>query len=310
MCALERLRTRVLIHHAREVGQPNERVRKGAITQKSALVIAFLVVALGSSGVLGTRAARASDSFSVVDTLGAATTTTRFSVFGSGGHSISGSQFVGPAFTLTQRTVLTEIGGFVNGQLGVPQSAPFAVQIRPSTNGAPDPSTVLATFVLSNDNDPLVTSYESATPNFTLAAGNYFALFAPQNGDSGVLLCCAQDPFSYRAGLTPTGFLLSGTPSASPGEFIAVRILGRLLTAAELLANLEKTVIGVGPGTSLADKVTRAQTDLTNNDLPDTCSTLAAFVNELNAQSGKTIPSEQATALVASAQQIEKTLGC
>jgi hypothetical protein len=52
------------------------------------------------------------------------------------------------------------------------------------------------------------------------------------------------------------------------------------------------------------------QSDLPANDLADACSTLTAFINEVSAQSGKTIPSSQAAALIASAQQIRALLGC
>src|SRR5439155_17738899 len=100
---------------------------------------------------------------SILDALGAATPTTQFSVSGSGGISVLSSQFVGPAFILTQPTTITEIGGFLNNS----GTLPFIVQVRPSTNGVPDASTVLASFTLSNDNDPLVVSYESVAINLT-----------------------------------------------------------------------------------------------------------------------------------------------
>src|SRR6185295_10694906 len=85
---------------------------------------------------------------SIVDSLGTATPATQFSVVGTGGLSILDFQFVGPKFTLTQPTTLTEIGGFVNCDIPECSTLPFTVQIRPSTNGVPDASTVLASFVL------------------------------------------------------------------------------------------------------------------------------------------------------------------
>jgi hypothetical protein len=81
-------------------------------------------------------------------------------------------------------------------------------------------------------------------------------------------------------------------------------------TPAELLAALRIAVIGVGPGTSLADKVTQALAYLNSGDVSDTCSTLTAFINELRAQSGKAIPRARAATLTASAQQIKTLLGC
>jgi hypothetical protein len=168
----------------------------------------------------------------VVDTLGAATPATRFSSFGSGGTTISSFQLPGPAFTLTQPAVINQIGGFVDNCKQIinfvplcPQTSPLTVQIRPSNNGVPDLSTVLATFVLSHDNDPLNISFESVDVNLLLPAGNYFALFAPQGQDVGFVLGSASNPFLYTAGLTLTGYT-QGDNSAFAGPlFEAVRIL-------------------------------------------------------------------------------------
>jgi hypothetical protein len=70
----------------------------------------------------------------------------------------------------------------------------------------------------------------------------------------------------------------------------------------------------VGPGTSLGDKVTLAQTYNTANDITDACATLNAFVQEVRAQTGKSIPAgdgaSQSGGLLTGAQQIEAMLGC
>ena len=81
-------------------------------------------------------------------------------------------------------------------------------------------------------------------------------------------------------------------------------------TIAGQLADLLVAVGGVGPGRSLADKVLEAQEYFANSDLPDTCSTLAAFVNEVKAQSGNTIPIATASKLIATDNQIRALLGC
>jgi hypothetical protein len=81
-------------------------------------------------------------------------------------------------------------------------------------------------------------------------------------------------------------------------------------TPAGLLAELAKLVKGVGPGRSLADKVASAQTYLSSNDVPDTCSTLSAFINEVKAQKGRTINPALADDFVARGQRISALLGC
>jgi hypothetical protein len=83
-----------------------------------------------------------------------------------------------------------------------------------------------------------------------------------------------------------------------------------VLGAADQLANLKLSVSGVGPGTSLADKVTRAQAYLAANDTADACAVLDAFNSEVNAQTGKSIPNAVANSLIDSSNRIRAVLGC
>jgi hypothetical protein len=76
-----------------------------------------------------------------------------------------------------------------------------------------------------------------------------------------------------------------------------------------MLAELADAAV-LGPGTSLADKVGLMQSYLTSGDVTDTCTTLAAFVREVTAQSGKKIPADHAAELTALAQQIRVVLAC
>ena len=169
----------------------------------------------------------ASGTISILDTLGVATPDTQFGSGGAG--AIISNRFVrvGPKFTLTQPTTLTEIGAFLNCEPPLCLTPPFTVEIRPSINGLPDPSTVLATFDLSDDNNPLVFSYESVAIDLLLQPGTYFAIFASQGIDEVILLRTAIDPFNYEAGFIDVGVvdLLSGVSFVFQ-ERGAVRILG------------------------------------------------------------------------------------
>jgi hypothetical protein len=80
--------------------------------------------------------------------------------------------------------------------------------------------------------------------------------------------------------------------------------------AAEQLSDLANAVTGVGPGTSLADKVASVQSDLAANDTGDACGTLNAFINEVNAQTGKHIKADMAASLIDAAQRIEAVIPC
>ena len=188
------------------------------------LLGAVLFLSLGLSGVQAGPASAGHRTVSVVDALGAASPTTTFSTFGAGGLSLLDNQQLGPRFTLAHRTVITEIGAFIN----VYGSGPARVEIRRAVNGVPDVRKVLARYVLSDDGTPLDVSFESAAVHLKLGAGTYFALFSAPTGSNGYVMCCASSPFDYRADSVPTGYYnpLDGTSSADPAEYLATRILG------------------------------------------------------------------------------------
>lgn len=81
-------------------------------------------------------------------------------------------------------------------------------------------------------------------------------------------------------------------------------------SAAALLSDLYDAVHGIGPGSSLADKVAAIQSSVATADTADACDGLRAFVSEVRAQAGKNVPSATAFSLIADAQQIQTTLGC
>ena len=254
--------------------------------------------------------ARADSTITILDSLNGVPTTTVFSAVS--GLAILPFQFSGPEFTLTQTTTITEVGGFMT----ILTSQPLPVEILPAANGVPDPSHVLGTFTLTpSPRLPFPeATYQSVAPNLTLPPGTYFALFGAQDiggatwwgeSDTGLL------PQLITAGSwDPT----TGATSVVAPEFLGARVLGVVSDTSDLLAELLANVTGVGPGTSLADKVKQAQAYLAANDLTDTCSTLAAFINEVKAQSkaqsGKKIPPNQASTLIASAEQTRTQLGC
>jgi hypothetical protein len=202
------------------------------------LTLAFLLLLLG----LATPVA-ATDSSSIqklrvsplVDSLAGVGTDTSFSVFGSAGPSLSSNQLLGPRVVLSRRTLITEIGGylnncldFVDGVANCPDLQPFTVQIRPATAaGLPDPNIVLATYRLTDDGDPLRVSFESASMHLSLRAGTYFALFGPlRSEDQGFLLSSAQDPFLFASDSILYGYFRDGVPYVEESG-IAVRIMGR-----------------------------------------------------------------------------------
>jgi hypothetical protein len=90
---------------------------------------------------------------------------------------------------------------------------------------------------------------------------------------------------------------------------LRVVVIGTRSLSAQLV-DLIRAVKGVGPGASLANKLRRALTHWENSDLTGSCSAIAAFINQVHAQSGKHIPTETAKTLIVSATRLEATLGC
>jgi hypothetical protein len=125
-------------------------------------------------------------------------------------------------------------------------------------------------------------------------AGATRTSYTPTVADAGHLLSCSA---------TVTYTLFPVTVSATSA---GVEVKG----AAEQLAELAAAVAGVGPGQSLAGKVTAIQRYATANDTADACAMLGAFINELDAQTGKKISTTDSASLVTQSQDIEAALGC
>lgn len=85
-------------------------------------------------------------------------------------------------------------------------------------------------------------------------------------------------------------------------------------TPSQQLAQIDAQVRGLGlPNgieNSLLVKLQAAQAALGSGDLAAVCAKLAAFINEVQAQSGKKIPAADATAVIAAANQLRAQIGC
>ena len=120
------------------------------------------------------------------------------------------------------------------------------------------------------------------------------------------LSCVPASGSTFPIGTTTVNCMAADTHGLTSRASFTIHVKG----APEQLADLLTAVIGVGPGTSLAGKVTLVDTDLAAGDVPDACSTLGAFRHEVAAQSGKKIPTDTAATLIAAAQQISTVLTC
>lgn len=105
---------------------------------------------------------------------------------------------------------------------------------------------------------------------------------------------------------SPTAFVTEATFSGA-GRFTGTMTP---MTAADELADLESNATDAGPGKSLAAKARTASSFYSTGDVTDTCATLADFISEATAQSGKKLSASLAGALTAEARAIESAVGC
>ena len=146
-------------------------------------------------------------------------------------YRVNYEYYLGPAFSLTEETVITEIGAFL---LNPSSGRPLNIRIVHSLNGKPDPSnTIHLLRGLSDDKEYGPYSYESVNPNLILSEGEYFALFSDGSETGGRLLrYTTKSTYPYSILYRPESWQL-GSLNTENGETlsftgtIAVRILGR-----------------------------------------------------------------------------------
>jgi len=97
-------------------------------------------------------------------------------------------------------------------------------------------------------------------------------------------------------------------PSSTSHELLAEGLSQTLVPTR--LQQLLADVTGVGPGRSLASKVTRAQRNYARSKNQATCGVLRGFVNQVRAQAGKKLTDAQAGGFTADANTIREAIGC
>lgn len=134
-----------------------------------------------------------------------------------------------------------------------------------------------------------------------------FTVTATDDSDPSPAVSCTPPSGSvFAIGTTSVNCTATDSSGNAAQAIFTVHVRG----ADEQLARLAAAVVGVGPGTSLADKVNAAQAAVRGDDAPSACSMLRAFINQLDAQSGKSITPSDAVTLIADAVRIRTVLDC
>ena len=180
----------------------------------------------------------------------------------------------------------------------------------PDDTNSPQATTFTVTV---NDSDLALTNVPAnQTVNATSPQGAVVSYTPPTVVDEDnplpTVSCTSPSGSTFAIGLNTVTCTVSATGDTnSPvSKSFTINVLG----AAAQLANLQSVVTGVGPGKSLAQKVSAAQADVAANNTAGACGVLAAFINEVKAQTGKSISPSTAASLIASATNIRAVLGC
>jgi probable HAF family extracellular repeat protein len=195
-----------------------------------------------------------------------------------------------PAWSATQATSINDLGYIVGT---ASPSGPRAILWEPVTDTTPPEITV------PDDVTVDATSPDGAVVEFTATATD------DVDGDVPVE-CTPASGSTFAIGDTTVECTATDAAGNSATASFTVHVKG----ASEQLDDLAEAVMGVGPGTSLADKVQAAQTALTDGDDTGACEILNAFTNQVEAQSGKGIDTTTADDLIADATRIRAVLGC
>jgi hypothetical protein len=92
-------------------------------------------------------------------------------------------------------------------------------------------------------------------------------------------------------------------------QFAVIGPLDPLELSVNLMNDVNSLAVDSGIQTSLLAKL-NAATSAMSQDRPGACGQLGAFINEVLAQKGHTIPEAQADGMIATAEQIRTLLGC
>ncbi len=156
---------------------------------------------------------------------------------------------------------------------------------------------------------PVITVPGPITVNATSPSGAVvtYSVSATDPDDTvASLVCVPASAGTFPVATTTVSCSASDAHGNTSSASFTVHVKG----AAEQLAALQVAVTGFGPGKSLADKLTQTQDYVAVNDKTDACGSLSAFVNQVNAQTGKKIAAAQANSLIAQAKNIIGVLGC
>jgi hypothetical protein len=138
---------------------------------------------------------------------------------------------------------------------------------------------------------PTVVDEDSPLPpvNCTPASGSTFAI------GTTTVTCTVSD---------------SGDTPSSVSQSFTVMVNGAATQVSDLITTVDSFGLPADIQAGFDTQLQAVQTDLTNNNPAQACRDLTAFINHVQAQSGKHLTVSQADKLLAAAKQVQAVLGC
>ena len=200
---------------------------------------------------------------------------------------------------------------------GVPAGNVFPVGTTALVYTATDPVNLMASatqLVTVNDTTPpVLATLANITVNATSPAGAVVNYTLPAATDNCPAVSVASAPPSGNTfGIGTTTVTITATDAAhnTTSKTFTVTVVGAAGQAASLSGLVSSLGLQVGITNSLLVKLAATLAAINAGNTATACSNLTAFINEVNAQSGKKISVAEAAQLIAAAMQIQAVLGC
>ena len=210
---------------------------------------------------------------------------------------------------LNTATGLPQFAISLNGVSGTPGS----VEVQLTWTGTYDQSCVGPNTTVTNDNDLALTGVPSnITTNATGPSGAAVS-YTPPTATDGTnaapsVTCDHASGSTFPIGVTTV--TCSASDADDTNSPVSAQFTVTVKGALDQLTALKLYVTGLGPGTSLPDKVQSAIQYDGASDIADTCTTLSALIKEVMAQAGKALTSAQASYIITTTTRIQAVLGC
>jgi hypothetical protein len=173
-----------------------------------------------------------------------------------------------------------------------------------------DGGTATQTVTLKRDTTPPTFALSPITANATSSAGANVSYTAPasDNLSTPTVTCAPASGSFFPSGDTTVNCTATDAAGNSTSGSFNVHVT----SASQQATNLIDLVNNLpnAPGGSLNAKLNNILAAINAGQTANACSQLNAFVNEVNAQSGKKISVADANALITAAQAIKTALGC